>query len=271
MRRLLVTVLVLVLQALAVGCGDGGSGSAGRETAPARAASSAASPSAPQASSSAPSTTPSSATTSTAAPPATRQPAQRWVRGVDASHHQGAIDWTRVAGGGYRFAYLKASEGTSFTDPRFASNRSAAIAAGLQVGGYHYFSLCTPGAAQAEHFVRVLGDLSGRDHLPPAIDLEIAGSCADRPDRASLLGEVRTFLDLVERRTGRQPIVYLYPEFESAYDFAGDLSHHRQWVRALGDRPPTRAWWIWQRSATATVPGINGPADVNVMRGGRRS
>ena len=47
-------------------------------------------------------------------------------RGIDASHHQGAIDWRAVAGDGITFAYLKATEGTSYTDPTFAQHRAEA-------------------------------------------------------------------------------------------------------------------------------------------------
>ena len=45
-------------------------------------------------------------------------PAQFPVRGIDVSHHQGEIDWAKVAGAGVRFAYLKATEGRDLRDPR---------------------------------------------------------------------------------------------------------------------------------------------------------
>lgn len=266
MRRL---VPLLCLLALMAGCGSA------PDADPPTAASSATSPTGTSptgTSTTAPSaaTTPSGGADSSGATPRSPKPTPsarpRLVRGIDASHHQGAIDWPRVAGGGYVFAYLKATEGSSFTDPRFAANRSAAIRAGLRVAGYHYFSLCSPGAAQAEHFVSVLGDVAGPDHLPPAIDLELAGDCGTPPGRADLLTEVRIFLRTVAERTGHRPVVYLYPDFEDRYHFAADLAGYRHWVRALGDTPPTRPWWIWQRSATGSVPGISGPADINMLR-----
>jgi lysozyme len=216
-----------------------------------------------------PPTPATSASTPTAAEPTTTRPPRRRpaLRGIDASHHQGAIDWAAVARSGHRFAYLKASEGSTFTDPAFADNRVAASAAGLRVGGYHYFSLCTSGAEQATHFLDVLagGPARGPRPLPPAIDLELAGSCDTPPSADDLLAEVRTFLRAVERGTGQELVVYLYPEFEARYGFADELADHRQWVRSLDGRPD-RAWWMWQRSASATVPGIDGPADVNLMK-----
>ena len=161
------------------------------------------------------------------------------------------------------FAYLKATEGSTFTDPRFLTGARAARSAGLRVGGYHYFSLCSPGAPQAEHFARVLDSAPARS-MPPAIDLELLGNCSDPPPRPELLDEVRAFIDVVERRTGQQVVVYAYPEFEARYRFAAALDR-RQWVRRIGSTPPTRDWCIWQKDDQAIIDGISGPADLNVM------
>ena len=114
--------------------------------------------------------------------------------GIDASHHQGAIDWEAVTNSDISFAYLKATEGTSYTDPTFAQHRAAALDVGMRVGGYHYFQLCSPGPEQAAHFASVLGDLSAGNLLPAAVDLELAGSCTTPPPRGVLLDEVRSFL-----------------------------------------------------------------------------
>ena len=214
-----------------------------------------------------PSRTPTSSPTPTLSPSPGVLPAPEKVRvrhrGIDASHHQGAIDWQAVADDGVSFAYLKATEGTTYTDPTFAAHRAEAQDLGIDVGGYHYFQLCSSGADQAGHFASVLGKLGAGD-LPPAIDLELAGSCPTPPPRDVLLAEVRTFLRQVEAATEREPVVYLYPELEEQYDFAGALGDYRQWVRSLDGRP-TRDWWIWQQTDSGSVEGIAGPVDVNVM------
>jgi lysozyme len=73
-------------------------------------------------------------------------PGERY--GIDVSHHQGVIDWERVANDGISFAYMKATEGNEFVDERFADNWRGAANAGLDRGAYHYFPLCSPGAAR---------------------------------------------------------------------------------------------------------------------------
>jgi len=62
-------------------------------------------------------------------------PARFPVWGVDVSRHQGDIDWTAVERAPQiGFAYLKATEGGDWVDPRFAANWQAARRAGLRVG-----------------------------------------------------------------------------------------------------------------------------------------
>lgn len=91
--------------------------------------------------------------------------------GIDVSAHQDVIDWRQVASDGITFAYIKATEGGDFTDDRFEENWRGAREAGLDRGAYHYFTLCTPGADQALHFLDVAAPES--EALPPAVDLEL--------------------------------------------------------------------------------------------------
>lgn len=256
MRTLAALALALALLA---GCGDDSTPGAGT---PDRTPSTATPATSPPAS---PATTaPSTSTPSTSTPAPTRPPAPSYRDGIDASHHQGPIAWRRVARAGIDFAYLKASEGTGFTDPDFAANRREATRAGIDVAGYHYFQLCSDGAAQAEHFLAVLGDAP--PSIPPALDLELQGSCADPPPAAELLAEVRTFLRRVDRATGTPTLVYLYPEFEERFGFADDLATHPQWVRRLGEQPPRRTWAVWQHDDAGSVPGMTGGVDLNRMQ-----
>ena len=62
------------------------------------------------------------------------------VRGVDVSHYQGTIDWPVLAAQDLDFAYIKATEGSSHTDEKFAENWEAAKDTGLRIGAYHFFS-----------------------------------------------------------------------------------------------------------------------------------
>lgn len=126
-------------------------------------------------------------------------PAAATVLGIDVSRWQGRMDWRKAASAGARFAYCKASEGTGWTDPEWARNAASARAAGVLVGGYHYYLNAYDPIEQARHFVRVLNRQPG--DLPPAADFEDTKTPAKPED-------MRRFLVEVERLTGVRPVIY---------------------------------------------------------------
>ncbi|KAH9071026.1 glycoside hydrolase family 25 protein [Lactarius deliciosus] len=94
--------------------------------------------------------------------------------GIDVSHWQGALNWNTIKSEGVTFAYIKATEGTTFIDPNFSSNYAGATNAGLIRGAYHFAHPDTSsGATQANYFLAHGGGWSGDGiTLPGAIDLE---------------------------------------------------------------------------------------------------
>ena len=190
------------------------------------------------------------------------------VRGIDVSHHQGDIDWSKVAGAGIRFAFLKATEGRDFRDPRFRANWDAAAAAGVARGAYHFFTFCSPGREQAEHFLRTAPPTPGA--LPPVADVEFVGNCKSWKSLAAVRTEVRVFLQEVERAWGVPPILYVTPDsFERVV--AGEFGAYPVWIRSVFARPAPDAyggWLLWQHSETGRIPGIRGPVDLDVLRPG---
>ncbi len=78
------------------------------------------------------------------------------IRGIDVSDFQPVVDWAQVKAGGVTFAFVKATEGTGFTAKTFKSKWTAARAAGLLVGAYHFCRPALPLSTaddQAKHFV----------------------------------------------------------------------------------------------------------------------
>ncbi|WP_200949783.1 MULTISPECIES: GH25 family lysozyme [unclassified Lysobacter] len=193
-------------------------------------------------------------------PDRTRYP----LRGIDVSHHQGAIDWRAVAADDVAFAYLKASEGGDHRDRRFDRNRREARAAGLAVGAYHFFTWCKPGAEQALNFIAAAPP--DADALPPALDLEFGGNCGRSPDGVQLRRELDTYLALVEAAYGRPVLLYVTPEFFAAHRL--DLPARALWRRRIVRAPDASArWTLWQYHNRGSVPGIDGPVDLNVFAG----
>ena len=53
------------------------------------------------------------------------------VQGIDVSNWQGDIDWDKVRAAGTQFAFITATEGGDYLDPKFAQNWQAAKRAGI--------------------------------------------------------------------------------------------------------------------------------------------
>ncbi|MFC0672524.1 GH25 family lysozyme [Brachybacterium hainanense] len=183
--------------------------------------------------------------------------------GIDVSSHQGQIDWQAVAGDGYTFAYIKATEGSGYTDPQFAANWKGSGEAGLTRGAYHYFTLCSPGADQARDFLAAVPPEDAA--LPPVLDLEFDGACQERPEAEQAQAEIDAFTRSVEAAWGRRVVVYSSSEWRLHYGLpVGD--GRAAWHYDDDSRPEDGDWAVWQVRFDGQVAGIGRTADVDVLR-----
>jgi len=225
----------------------------------------------------------------TALASASASPAGAVITGIDVASHQhprgAAIDWVQVAGAGHRFAYVKATEGTTYTNPWFVSDYAAVGAVGLYRGAYHYARPALPlstAEAQARYFVSVAGSATGPMDLPLELDLEETGGLG----QADLAEWARRFLAEVTRLTGKRPLVYTGRWFWQGYigGYGDDIGqNYRLWTAdyrcqrfdgTLWCDPTTDTynppiyggwgqWTFWQNYSVGAVPGIVGNVDMN--------
>ena len=83
-------------------------------------------------------------------------PSASYLRGIDVSHYQGKVDWTKVAASGITFACAKATEGTTYVDDTFATNWGGMHKAGLIRCAYHFARPGDSPVDQAQHFVKTV-------------------------------------------------------------------------------------------------------------------
>ena len=102
-----------------------------------------------------------------------------------------------------RFAWLKATEGESFTDQHFRENVRRARAAGLVVGAYHFVT-AAPASAQARHFHAVMRAAGvGKGGLLPVADVEKVGVSSPTVQKGVLSGTRRWLCPEVTQRRRR--------------------------------------------------------------------
>lgn len=200
-------------------------------------------------------------TTSSQASP----PSSFALQGVDVSRWQGAITWASVRANGIRFAFCKATEGTSHTDPWFATNWAGLRTAGIIRGAYHFGRPAQDPVVQANRLCAVVG----AGDLRPVLDIEATDSLTPTQVRdwiAAFVGQVVT-------RLGLPPIIY------TGYFFWRDQAGNgpslgcplwlANWTNDSDNLIIPAAWtnWtFWQFSSTGSVPGVTGNVDRNVFR-----
>src|ERR1700683_3209078 len=93
------------------------------------------------------------------------------VVGLDVSGYQENVDWTQARDDGATFAYVKATEGTYYSDTTyFPEQYDGSYDAGLVRGAYHFaIADNSTGAAQADYFVANGGGWSGDGRTLPGM------------------------------------------------------------------------------------------------------
>jgi GH25 family lysozyme M1 (1,4-beta-N-acetylmuramidase) len=171
-----------------------------------------------------------------------------------------AVDWNRVKAAGQSYAFVKATEGTTYTNPYFSGDWAGIRSAGLLRSAYHYArpsAAAGSAAAQARVFAATIGTQTLAGTLPPVLDLEETGSLAP----AALIDWTSTFLTTLQGLTGRTPMIYTYPYFwTQSMANTSAFTSYPLWMASYGtSAPPTYAWptWtFWQYSATSSLDGI---------------
>lgn len=192
------------------------------------------------------------------------------VRGVDVSAYQGEIDWPVLADQDLDFAFVKATEGSSHVDARFAANWAGAQDADLVVGAYHFLSFESPGADQAANVVENVPADPGT--LPPVVDVEYYGQfMTDPPTVDELRGILDPLLAALEEHYGAPPIIYTTQEVRGSY-LGDDYDRYPLWIRSVASSPelPKQKWEFWQYSDRDVLPGYDGEEDhidMNVFDG----
>ena len=208
--------------------------------------------------------------------PTALQPPAGALPGIDVSHWQNTIDWFKVASSGTRFAFMKATDGRTYVDPMYATNRAGAGAVGVLIGAYHFArpDYGTDDAMiEADHFVDSAALATG--DLLPVLDLEMTGGLTTDELTAWML----TWLGEVTARTGVRPIVYTSPigwaNRTADTTAIADAGYTVLWIAHWGVPSPTvpandwqgNGWTFWQYTDCGQVAGIQGCVDADWFEG----
>lgn len=185
------------------------------------------------------------------------------MRGLDISHHQGVINWSIVPME-YEFAFMKCTEGLTFRDTYFQSNKDRARKAGKLCGFYHFANLNDP-VKEADFFLKNVGDILPGELV--ALDAETGQT----PEWCV------KFLNQCFLKLGFRPLIYC--PAGNGMDWSPVVKlNYGLWVARYGMNtgflstlfPPKLGAWpfyaIWQYTSRGTVQGIAGNVDLNYTK-----
>ena len=194
--------------------------------------------------------------------------------GIDVSSYQTTINWTSVKNAGVDFAYVKATEGATYTSSTLSSQMSGAAAAGVLTGVYHYARYDNNSAAtEASHFLSVAGSYISTGHLRPVVDVEQATTLT----KTQVSTWVNTFAQAVLDGTGVKPVIYTFTSYAASY-LDSTVTKWDLWMAQYPSSPnpqtgspstvaPWSTWSMWQYTDSGTVAGISGSIDRDVFNG----
>ncbi|KGN34651.1 hydrolase [Knoellia sinensis KCTC 19936] len=167
--------------------------------------------------------------------------------GMDVSSHQGNVNWSYWWGQGMKFAYVKATEGTTYKNPYFAQQYNGSYKVGMIRGAYHFARPDrSSGTAQADFFASTGGGWS-RDSktLPGVLDIEYNpyGATCYGLSQTGMRNWIAAFTSRYKARTGRDAVIYTTTDW---------------WTRCTGNTSQfskTNPLWIARYSSSVgTLP-----------------
>ncbi len=194
--------------------------------------------------------------------------------GIDVSHYQGTINWSSVKAAGIQFAYIKATEGTTYKDPTFNANYLNAYNAKVIRGAYHFAQPgSSSGASQATYFAANGGAWSADNlTLPGMLDLE--GGCYGL-SAASMQSWILDFYNTYKAKTGRDVLIYTSPSWWNSCTGGWSGMSARSplfvadWTTAADPTIPGGFPYatLWQYTDSGSVSGISGAVDRDKFNG----
>ncbi|MDF2272686.1 lysozyme [Streptomyces coacervatus] len=188
------------------------------------------------------------------------------IEGVDVASYQSDVAWAALWGSGVRWAYTKATEGTSYQNPYFAQQYDGAYGVGMIRGAYHFAAPdSSSGTAQADYFVDHGGRWStdGRT-LPGALDIEWNpyGDACYGKSKGAMVAWIHDFLNRYKARTGRDAVIYTATNWwnNCTGGYKGFGSTNPLWVAryasSVGELPAGwSSYLMWQYTSSGAMVG----------------
>src|SRR5215469_1908492 len=190
------------------------------------------------------------------------------VQGIDVASFQhpngAAISWTKVAQAGYKFVFIKATEGSYYVNPYYAGDASGAKGAGMLTAPYVFgIPNYSGGALQADYAMDHSNYTADGRTLAPILDIEYDPYVSQDGTNecygltaTQMVAWIKSFATEIIRRTGEAPPIYTTADWWNAC--TGDstsFTSYPLWIASFASAPVVPAawngtWTYWQYTDT---------------------
>jgi lysozyme len=188
------------------------------------------------------------------------------IYAIDLSHNNASFNWNELSPA-VKIVILKATQGKSFKDGTFIQNLNTVRTRGLILGAYHFLNFTDSAEDQANNYLSRGVDFSRPGTLSPIVDIEnqvpesLDSGVVNNQAAAHEL--IKEYLEIIEAKTGRKPIIYTYNGFWGPTLGHPDFSSYPLWVANYANvEPHMFGGWdhytLWQFSESGSHKASSG-------------
>lgn len=183
-----------------------------------------------------------------------------FARGIDVSHYQKEIDWSKVAADDVSFI-IHGVRYKGQPDPKFAYNMSEASKYGIKLGAYIYGYATTVEAAEAEadFVLNMIKDYP--ISYPIAYDVEDSGTQGQLP-KEELSAIINAFMKKM-RDAGYYTILYANDNWLANKIDLNAIGKPDVWVARYQNLHAYQNPVMWQATSSGSIDGIAGNVDID--------
>jgi len=189
--------------------------------------------------------------------------------GLDISKYQGdEITLLDKKTDSISFVICKATEGITYTDPKFSENWNMILKKGFIRGAYHFYRSNDNPKDQAVNYLNAITELQNTD-FPPIVDFE-EGGIVNSESVEQIQETLLLFLKQIETKLNRKPIIYTDYKTGNKYLNNPKFSDYPLWIanytNANQPNQPNawkgKKWFLWQKSANYKIKNIINDFDI---------
>lgn len=195
-------------------------------------------------------------------------PNTKTLYGIDISRYNNNVVDDLTLSDSLKFVICKATQGAYYVDPFFMTNWKSLKEKKIVRGAYHFFDPGVDAIKQATHFLNTV-EFSKSD-ITPIVDVEKDSVNGTLVNIDSLNINLKRFLEFVEKKTNRVPMIYVDSYFSDTYLKDTSFVKYPLWLadytRKKSPRIPkiwqSTGFKIWQKTDKYNLDNIHNCLDV---------